>query len=149
MKRICVLFFLISCAFSIASAQSALPGRTTVFYPEILQSSAVISEESASLLRFFEAREGTARTVDAVGLAATVRKLGDRLFDGITLGKCAGSLGKARELSRRLKEISERVYGEELTAFDMEETLFDLPILSLNETQAARVMDAAAALEIQ
>lgn len=50
MKRICVLFFLISCAFSIASAQSALPGRTTVFYPEILQSSAVISEESASLL---------------------------------------------------------------------------------------------------
>ena len=105
-------------------------------------------EENASLLRFFEAREGTARTVDAVGLAATVRKLGDRLFDGITLGKCAGSLGKGRELSRRLKAIAERVYNEELTAFDMEDALSDLPTISLDDNQAALVMDAAATLEI-
>lgn len=47
MIRFCLLFSLIGCFAATASAQSAMPAKTSVFYPEMLQSSAVISEADA------------------------------------------------------------------------------------------------------
>ena len=106
------------------------------------------SEEKARLHRFFTTREDSVLPCDPVGLAVAARRLGDRLFEGVALGKCAGSLGKARELGRLLKEIAERVFEKELTEFDIAPILSALPkIEALNATQTEHLEAAASTLK--
>ncbi len=92
--------------------------------------------EKESLRRFFALREDTVLPPDAVGVASAVRQLSDRLFDGITLGKCAGSLGKARALMLHLRTIAEEVSQKDLLKIDIGSFLSSLPALGgLNDAQ--------------
>ena len=95
----------------------------------------VSEAEKASLRRFFALRNAPILPPDAVGIACAVRQLSDRLFNGILLGKCAGSLGKAKALSLHLRQLADtfRASGEE--AIDLSPVLSALPELPvLNDT---------------
>jgi len=100
--------------------------------------------EMASLRRFFTVRSDATVSLDAVGVASAARQIGDRLFNGILLGECAGSLGKAKKLAFYLKRLAEEypASGEESPI--LQPVLSSLPELSaLSEGQIAHLEASA------
>ncbi len=92
--------------------------------------------EKASLHRFFHSRSDLTLPADAVGIASAVRQLSDRLFNGIVLGTCAGSLGKAKALTLYLRQLAEATLASEGDVLDLSPVFSILPELTvLNQTQ--------------
>lgn len=95
----------------------------------------ITEAEKLSLRRFFVFRNDPILPPDAVGIACAVRQLSDRLFNGILLGKCAGSLGKAKALSLHLGQLADAFHASDGEAIDLLPLFSTLPELpALNDT---------------
>lgn len=108
-------------------------------YAELLLELAGVSmaeKEKDALCRFFEARSDLTLPIDTVGAASAVRQLADCLFNGILLGKCAGSLGKAKALTLHLRALAEASFAGGGAPLELSPILAALPALpALNEAQ--------------